>query len=1230
MNTLASGPLCAMRGRATDIPAHAIVGDYTPTVNDLADLACLANTAIREPALSGVCKVWGLVKLAGFDTRVSTNFPLGGDLIVTVGSQRDGFADLAPQVSQYDHIHMAFADRPAALETDTVADRAVELLNAAPGDAALFGEGFPTSACTAAPQRLAVSSASLATVAGGIQITSPGAGSTVQPGQTLTVTVAPDAGVSLSTLMLTSPGDVQQDVALPWEFALTIPDLAVGPFNLAAVGKDAAGTFYSAETWLNVVPASALSTLSVSPANVVLTDAGLPQSLVVLGNYADASQRDLSGARTGTVFVSQDPAVASVDVDGRVTAAGNGSTTIAVTNGTATGTVVVVVQMETDLGVTQTPVPSPVVPGAELAYGIAVTNIGPAAREVQVEDRLPTGSLFISASGEGWGCIEAGGVVHCYRESLDAGATATINLVVNTPPSCSLITNQVAVNASTPDGNADNNVSIVATPCRVPTYALTVAKDGTGSGTTNGGGSYPAGAPVALAADAATGSTFTGWSPSPCAASFAMPTANLTCTATFTLNTYALAVSKAGTGSGTVGGDGTYATGAPVTLTATADTGSIFAGWGPSPCAAGFVMPPADLTCIATFTANRYAVTALAGTNGHISPATQMVNHGATAAFTVTPNTGYLATATGCGGTLTGTTYATGSITGACTVSAGFARAYPLTLTKAGTGSGRVTGTGIDCGSDCTETYAGGTSVTLTASPAGSSNFAGWRGACLGTGGCTVTIGAASSAMGVTANFSLKTYPITLTAVPAAGGTVTCTPNPVSHGASSSCSATPKAGYTLTAFSGACTGTSCALINVTEAKGLTANFGLKTYPITATANPVVGGTVTCTPNPVPHSSGSTCTAAPNVGYTLSAFTGCVRIGTTSQCALTGVTSAKTVIATFSPAKYPITATASPLAGGTVTCIPNPVTHGTNSSCTATAKTGYSLGAFSSGCTRIGTTSRCTLTGVTAPKTVTVTFVPNTYSITASANPLAGGTMTCTPNPVPHGSGTTCTAAPNVGYTLSAFTGCTRSGATSQCTLTGVTAAKTVIATFSPAKYPITATASPLAGGTVTCTPNPVSHGASSTCTARPKTGYAFAGFSGACTGASCVLNNVTAAQGVAANFTVLTLRIDDVSRVEGNLGTSAATFTVTLSAVGAGTVTVRYATANVEALAGSDYTAAGGTLAFLPGQTSKTLTVNLRGDTAVESDETFVVNLSAPAGATLLDKQGLGTIRNDD
>ena len=65
------------------------------------------------------------------------------------------------------------------------------------------------------------------------------------------------------------------------------------------------------------------------------------------------------------------------------------------------------------------------------------------------------------------------------------------------------------------------------------TYTLTLAKAGTGTGTVSGGGSYAAGATVNLTATPASGSTFAGWSPSPCAASFAMPANNLTCTATF-------------------------------------------------------------------------------------------------------------------------------------------------------------------------------------------------------------------------------------------------------------------------------------------------------------------------------------------------------------------------------------------------------------------------------------------------------------------------------------------------------------------------------------------------------------------------------------------------------------------------------------------------------------------------------------------------------------------------
>ena len=111
---------------------------------------------------------------------------------------------------------------------------------------------------------------------------------------------------------------------------------------------------------------------------------------------------------------------------------------------------------------------------------------------------------------------------------------------------------------------------------------------------------------------------------------------------------------------------------------------------------------------------------------------------------------------------------------------------------------------------------------------------------------------------------------------------------------------------------------------------------------------------------------------------------------------------------------------------------------------------------------------------------------------------------------------------------------------------------------------------------------------------------------------------------------VPTLSINDVSVTEGNSGTTAATFTVTLSAASTSPVTVTYATANGTATAGSDYTATGGTVTFPAGSTTQTLTVTVNGDTTVEPNETFFVNLSGAAGATIAEAQGIGTITNDD
>lgn len=107
---------------------------------------------------------------------------------------------------------------------------------------------------------------------------------------------------------------------------------------------------------------------------------------------------------------------------------------------------------------------------------------------------------------------------------------------------------------------------------------------------------------------------------------------------------------------------------------------------------------------------------------------------------------------------------------------------------------------------------------------------------------------------------------------------------------------------------------------------------------------------------------------------------------------------------------------------------------------------------------------------------------------------------------------------------------------------------------------------------------------------------------------------------------------------EGNMGdTLAASFMVTLlDQTHSMPISVNFATAdNVppSASAGTDYTVNSGVLTFAPGQFAQTIPVSIMGDVAFEQDETFLVNLSSPSGASnavLSDAQGIGTIQNDD
>lgn len=111
---------------------------------------------------------------------------------------------------------------------------------------------------------------------------------------------------------------------------------------------------------------------------------------------------------------------------------------------------------------------------------------------------------------------------------------------------------------------------------------------------------------------------------------------------------------------------------------------------------------------------------------------------------------------------------------------------------------------------------------------------------------------------------------------------------------------------------------------------------------------------------------------------------------------------------------------------------------------------------------------------------------------------------------------------------------------------------------------------------------------------------------------------------------VPTLSIGDVRVIEGNEGTTPATFVVTLSAPTSQDVRVNWTTRDGTAVAPTDYNPVSGQVEILAGQTSGTIDVAVNGDREVEPDETFAVELSNATNAGIADPRGDGVIANDD
>ena len=417
---------------------------------------------------------------------------------------------------------------------------------------------------------------------------------------------------------------------------------------------------------------------------------------------------------------------------------------------------------------------------------------------------------------------------------------------------------------------------------------LSVQKSGDGSGTVTGGGidcgsncslTVSDGTSVTLTATPGTGSVFASWSGCD-------STSGNTCTASMNQNRnvtavfqalYSLSVQNAGSGTGSVdsspqgrdcgnGSSDCYISGAAVTLTATPWISSSLTSWSGCDSTSGN-------TCTVTMTRNR-TVTAtftlvhdtlsvqrtgtgsgtVTGTGINCgSDCSEVLVRGSSVTLTATPSSGSALTSwSGCDST-NGNTCTVTSITQDRTIAATFSlnvQYYTLSVQRAGTGSGTVTGGGIDCGSTCSLTLAGGTAVTLTATPSTSSSFASWTGCDSANGNsCTVTV---TQSRTVTATFTLIYNTLTIQKGGCGSGTVT---GP-GIDCGSDCSETVTRGTTVTLGSNPDTGSVSAgmyrgtsrlypanTVTVLGDETVSAMFGLQAYNVCVQPAGTGNGTV---------------------------------------------------------------------------------------------------------------------------------------------------------------------------------------------------------------------------------------------------------------------------------------------------------------------------------------------------------------------------------------------------
>ena len=446
---------------------------------------------------------------------------------------------------------------------------------------------------------------------------------------------------------------------------------------------------------------------------------------------------------------------------------------------------------------------------------------------------------------------------------------------------------------------------------------------------------------VTLAATAASGSVFGGWSGGACSGvgdCVFNATGDVVVTAAFG-PPFTVTIVEAGAGTGAVMSSlpgiscGTscsavFASGTPVTLAATAAPGSVFTGWsgggcsGTGPCS---VSGPSNVTLTATFLPLfTLEVVTLGRGSGTVTSTSPGINCGATCSASFASGTAVTLTArpatgsafTGWSGGCSGMGTCAVTVSAATTVTATFTPTFVLSVTTTGMGTGTVTSspTGIDCGATCSASFASGTAVTLTARPAAGSAFTGWSGGCSGTGTCVVMLSAATT---MTATFT-PTFVLTVTTTGTGTGTVTSSLPGISCGMSCSAvfatgapitlAAIPAPGSVFAGWSGgSCGGTGPCAVSGPPNVTITATF-LQVFTLAVVTSGSGSGMVTSSPPgidcgttcSVTVASGSTFTLTPMPAVGSAAFWSPGGLCSGTGVCLVTVTANLTVATTFEP------------------------------------------------------------------------------------------------------------------------------------------------------------------------------------------------------------------------------------------------------------------------------------------------------------------------------------------